>query len=207
MLRFISGRSLRGTVRLILFGALVSILPACSSFSTYPPDGNGPRIYPWIAPGPEVMATGLRQAHARVAPDQPLVYNLPADISQLAWNDVQTRLGPDARAMRPGDRVVWNLERYGINNTRAFAEIGYWNEGKGVLVTVSMERENIGPFRVTHVQRWYVDMSEPRCQNPEFVSRRGDRPTEVEDATSDADAPEASDDDSGTSESESGGEG
>ena len=36
-----------------------------------------------------------------------------------------------------------------------------------------MERENISPFKVTHVQRWYVQMNEPECQNPEFVERVG----------------------------------
>lgn len=145
---------------------VVSLLAACSSFSTYPPDGSGPRTYPWMAPGPEVMATGLMQAHARVAPDTPLVFNLPAGISQMAWDDVQRRLGPGARAMQPGDKVVWDLERYGISNTKAFTDIGYWNDGTAVLVTVSMERENILPFKVTHVQRWYVELNTPVCNNP-----------------------------------------
>jgi len=112
------------------------------------------------------MSTGLRQAHARVDPDTEFVYNLPAGISQAAWNDVQGRLGIDARPMMPGDTVVWSIERFGIRNTTAFADIAYWNEGKAVLLTVNMERENIMPFRVTSVQRFYLQMTEPVCNNP-----------------------------------------
>ena len=173
MIRRFNGRSLRGVAVALLSMVLLPVVTGCSSFSTYPPDGKGLRIYPWMAPGPEVMATGLMQAHARVAPGQPLIFNLPAGISQLAWDDVQNRLGPDAQPMKPGDKIVWNLERYGVNNTRAFADIGYWNNGKAVLITVSMERENISPFKVTHVQRWYVQMNEPDCQNPEYVEPVG----------------------------------
>ena len=157
----------------VLAASLLIMLPllgACSTFSTYPPDGTGPRTYPWMAPGPEVMATGLRQAHARVAPESPLVFNLPAGISQMAWDDVQRRIGPDARPMEPGDTVVWDLERYGISNTKAFTDIGYWNDGTAVLVTTSMERRNIEPFRVTHVQRWYVELQTPVCNNPRFLT-------------------------------------
>lgn len=167
-------RLLKGFILVFLSIVAAPVLTGCSPFTTYPPDGKGPLIYPWMAPGPEVMSTGLMQAHARVDPGQPLIYNLPAGISKLAWDDVQKRLGPEAQPMKPDDKIVWNLERYGIDNTRAFADIGYWNNGKAVLITVSMERENIAPFKVTHVQRWYVDMPEPDCQNPVFFERNGD---------------------------------
>lgn len=157
--------------RLIRWVALsvLSMIPACAPFSTYPPDGNGPRTYPWMAPGPEVMASGLMQAHARIAADSPFVYNLPAGISRMAWDEVQRRLGPSARPMKEGDTVVWNLERFGIRNTRAFADVGYWKDGKGLLITVSMERENVSPFKVTHVQRWYVSMDPPVSNVPAEV--------------------------------------
>ena len=150
----------------ILFCVALFLIPACAPFATYPPDGSGPRTYPWMAPGPEVMATGLMQAHARVAPDEPFVFNLPAGVSQMAWDDVQMRLGPNARPMQPGDSVVWNLERFGVRNTKAFADIGYWKDGKGILITVSMERQNVLPFQVTHIQRWYVPMEAPMSHAP-----------------------------------------
>ena len=63
--------SMAATVMLFLAG--------CAPFATFPPDGTGPNVYPWMAPCPEVMATSLKQAHSRVAPDTPLVYNLPPD--------------------------------------------------------------------------------------------------------------------------------
>lgn len=192
MARRHNGWLLKGFILALLSIATAPMLTGCSPFTTYPPDGKGPLIYPWMAPGPEVMSTGLMQAHARVAPGQPLIYNLPAGISQLAWDDVQQRLGPDAQAMKPGDKIVWSLERYGINNTRAFADIGYWNNGKAVLITVSMERENIGAFKVTHVQRWYVDMSEPDCQNPVFVDRNGQPKPEPEPETEPETTPQES---------------
>ena len=132
-------------------------LPGCVPYATYPPDGHGPNIYPWIAPCPEVMATSLRYAHERVAPDTPFIYNLPKGASRKAWRDVQSRLGPRARRMIPGDTVVWDLERFGIRNTKAFADILYWNNGRSILLTVSLERDNIMPFTLSHIQRFYLD--------------------------------------------------
>ena len=163
-------RRIRHAVPASLLLFLLPLLHGCSTFSTYPPDGPGIRTYPWIAPGPEVMATGLGQARARIDPESEFVFNLPPGISQMAWDDVQRRLGPGARPMQPGDEVVWDLERYGISNTKAFADIGYWNDGSAMLVTVSMERRNIAPFRVTHVQRWYVELQPPVCNNPRFTN-------------------------------------
>lgn len=176
-------KGLVSPARLVLLGILFT-LGACAPFSTYPPDDDGPRTYPWMAPGPEVMATGLMQAHARVAPNEPLIYNLPPGVSKMAWDDVQNRLGPKAQAMTPDDKIVWNLERFGVRNTKAFADIGYWNNGKGILITVSMERDNIAPFKVTHVQRWYVSMNEPTCNNPVFNDAENVEPTSTDDSSS-----------------------
>ena len=131
-------------------------LQGCVPYATYPPDGYGPNIYPWMPPCPEVMATSLRFAHERVAPDVPFIYNLPEGASRTAWKDVQSRLGPRARRMIEGDTVVWDLERFGIRNTKAFADILYWNDGQSILLTVSLERDNIMPFRLSHIQRFYL---------------------------------------------------
>ncbi|MEC8817926.1 MAG: hypothetical protein VX403_00200 [Planctomycetota bacterium] len=131
-------------------------LQGCVPYATYPPDGHGPNVYPWIAPCPEVMATALKSAHERVAPDVPFIYNLPKGASRKAWKDVQSRLGPRARRMIEGDTVVWDLERFGIRNTKAFADILYWNDGRSILLTVSLERDNIMPFRLSHIQRFYL---------------------------------------------------
>ena len=131
-------------------------LQGCVPYATYPPDGYGPNIYPWMPPCPEVMATSLRFAHERVAPDVPFIYNLPKGASRTAWKDVQSRLGPRARRMIEGDTVVWDIERFGIRNTKAFADILYWNDGQSILLTVSLERDNIMPFRLSHIQRFYL---------------------------------------------------
>ena len=152
-------------------------LVGCAPFTTFPPDGSGPNVYPWMAPCPEVMATSLKQAHSRVAPSTPLIYNLPANISRMAWEDVQNRLGPTARRMQDGDEVVWDLERFGIRNTTAFSDIAYWNNGKGVLITVSLERENVMPFRFSHLKRYYINMSSMPTSNyppPRSSSNSGD---------------------------------
>lgn len=185
------------TTRLAIFGVMLA-LSACAPFATYPPDGDGPRTYPWMAPGPEVMATGLLQAHARVAPNEPLVYNLPPGVTKMAWNEVQKRLGPDARAMKPDDKVVWSLERFGVRNTKAFTDIGYWNNGKGILVTVKMARENIAPFKVTSIQRWYVSMNEPGCNNPAFNATEDIEPSSNDAPESDAATEGNKTDDEGT---------
>ena len=142
-------------------------LPGCAPYATYPPDGVGPNVYPWMPPCPEVMATALRQAHDRVAPDSQFIYNLPPGASRTAWKDVQSRLGPGARRMLPGDTVVWDVERFGIRNTRAFADILYWNDGRGILLTVSLQRDNLLPFRFSHIQRFYIKAdSMPRDNYP-----------------------------------------
>ena len=158
-----------------LFALVLASLSGCAPFATFPPDGTGPRVYPWMAPCPEVMATSLREAHNRVAPETPLVYNLPANTSKMAWDDVQSRLGPRARRMVDGDTLVWDLERFGIRNTKAFSDIGFWNNGKAMLVTISLERQNVMPFKFSHLQRFYIAMnSMPKSNypaNPNSVSQ------------------------------------
>ena len=119
-----------------------------------------------MAPAPEVMATSLRQVHARVSPDTPLVYNLPEGMTATAWKYVQNKLGPDAREMAAGDKVFLDLQRFGIRNTKAFADISVWNDGVGFLVTVSLVRDNVMPFKVTNLQRFYITMSEPTVNVP-----------------------------------------
>ena len=146
---------------------LTSLSSGCAPFATFPPDSDtGIRIYPWMAPAPEVMATSLRQVHARVSPDTPLVYNLPSGMTSTAWKYVQNKLGPQARPMVDGDKVFLDLQRFGIRNTRAFADISVWNDGAGFLVTASLERNNVMPFKVTNLQRFYITMSEPRPNTP-----------------------------------------
>ena len=146
---------------------LAGIAGGCAPFATYPPDSDtGVRIYPWMAPAPEVMATSLRQVHARVSPDTPLVYNLPAGMTATTWKYVENKLGPDTRVMVEGDRVFLDLQRFGVRNTRAFADISVWNDGVGFLVTVTLERDNVMPFKVTNLQRFYISMSEPKPNLP-----------------------------------------
>ena len=82
-------------------------------------------------------------------------------MTQTAWQYVQNKLGPDARAMVEGDKVFLDLKRFGVRNTKAFADIGVWNDGAGFLVTVSLNRDNVMPFRVMNLQRFYISMSEP----------------------------------------------
>lgn len=157
--------------RLILMSLLTLTLTGlssgCAPFATFPPDSDtGLNIYPWMAPAPEVMATSLRQTHARVCPDTPLVYNLPDGMTQTAWQYVQSKLGPDARRMVEGDKVFLDLQRFGIRNTKAFADISVWNDGTGFLVTVSLERVNVMPFKVMNLQRFYIHLTEPTSNYP-----------------------------------------
>ena len=157
----------RMTVLGVVALALAGVTGGCAPFATFPPDSDtGIKIYPWMAPAPEVMATSLRQVHARVSPDTPLVYNLPAGMTATAWKYVQNKLGPDARTMVDGDKVFLDLQRFGIRNTKAFADISVWNDGVGFLVTVSLERNNVMPFKVNNLQRFYISMSEPRPNTP-----------------------------------------
>lgn len=166
MNRFSEERRGSSSLKAICLLALaVSSLTGCAPFATFPPDGQGPNVYPWMAPCPEVMATSLREAHQRVGSTTPLVYNLPAKMSKMTWDDVQSRLGPGARRMTEGDAVVWNLERFGIRNTTAFSDIVFWNNGKSVLLTVSLERDNVMPFKFSHLQRFYVAGNVPPRSN------------------------------------------
>ena len=146
---------------------LAGITGGCAPFATYPPDSDtGLRIYPWMAPAPEVMATSLRQVHARVSPDTPLIYNLPAGMTATAWKYVENKLGPEARVMAEGDKDFLDLQRFGVRNTKAFADISVWNDGDGFLVTVTLERDNVMPFKVTNLQRFYISMSQPSPNYP-----------------------------------------
>lgn len=162
-------KAIRGRVIALGFASLTltSLTGGCAPFATYPPDSDtGLKIYPWMAPAPEVMATSLREVHARVCPDRPLVYNLPAGMTLTAWQYVQRKLGPGARVMVEGDKSFLDLQRFGIRNTKAFADISVWDDGEGFLVTVSLERNNVMPFKVENLQRFYISMSEPRPHQP-----------------------------------------
>ena len=165
--------NIRALVRHRMIGLSIAALAfagasgGCAPYATFPPDSQTVvRLYPWMAPAPEVMATSLRQVHARVSPDTPLVYNLPAGMTATTWKYVQNRLGPDARVMVEGDKVFLDLQRFGVRNTRAFADISVWNDGVGFLVTVTLERDNVMPFKVTNLQRFYITMSEPMPNLP-----------------------------------------
>jgi len=151
----------------VLALALAGLTGGCAPFTTYPPDSDtGLSIYPWMAPSPEVMATSLLEVHSRISSETPLVYNLPGGMTETAWTYVQNRLGPDARVMVDGDNDFLDLQRFGIRNTSAFADISVWNDGDGFLVTVTLERDNVMPFKVTNLQRFYITMTEPRANAP-----------------------------------------
>jgi hypothetical protein len=174
-----NGLRRRFTALGLLALAITALSSGCAPFATFPPDSNsGLKVYPWMAPAPEVMATSIRQTHARVSPDTPLIYNLPAGMTQTAWQYVQNKLGPEARPMVDGDKVFLDLKRFGVRNTKAFADIAVWNDGAGFLVTVSLQRNNVMPFKVTNLQRFYISMTEPK---PNYPVSRDDEPVPSDD--------------------------
>ncbi|HMN97286.1 MAG TPA: hypothetical protein PKC43_12745 [Phycisphaerales bacterium] len=158
-------RSIRRRAGLAALGAagvLGSANVACTPRATFPPTPGTQSVEPWVAPIPEVMATSLRYTRTRHAPNEPMVFNLPPNVPEWIWNNVQGRLGEDARPMMPSDRVAFEVTEVRIDGARAEVDVIYPAGGDLFqLITVGLTTDPFQSWRPTFERRWRIPTSRP----------------------------------------------
>jgi hypothetical protein len=151
--------------------ALLSLpLAGCASWSTFPPVEGRDTFSPGLAPAPDVMAKSLAYAHARTGRGEPLLFNLPADVSAGTWGTVEIKLRPDGGVpMKPGDREVWSIQQVRLRGNVAEVDIVYLDQGVYQLATVHLSSKPFEPFRAEYLQRWLVPVETPVANDPRLA--------------------------------------
>lgn len=180
-------RRLRRLVPALLLAGLAS----CTPYSTYPPVETGEAILPWMYPMPQVMASSLRTTYEKTVgplelPDgtPPLVFALPAGISEGVWTQVGLETDIDgARPMTEDDMFagvgIWAVEQVRIRNQRAEVDVIFPVPDGYERATVILQSNPFEPYRVEFFQRWRVPVEPPVYTGP-------DSETPSEDGSEDA---------------------
>lgn len=151
--------------------ALLSLpFAGCASWSTFPPVEGRDSFSPGLAPAPDVMAKSLAYAHARTGRGEPLVFNLPPDVSPGTWGTVEIKLRPEGGTpMKPGDLQVWSIEQVRLRGNAAEVDIAYLDRGVHQLATVHLESKPFEPFQAKFLQRWLVPVEAPVANDPRLA--------------------------------------
>lgn len=146
---------------------LLAVLPAaCTAMSTYPPVDGKPISTPNVSPGPEVMAGAIREAARQVAPGKPIVFNLPAGLSENTWNRVAFLLPDTARAMEAEDEEVFSVKQLRISGGTAEVDVVYRERGVYQLMTVKLNGGAIAGWSVAWAYRWLLPEQKPTPNDP-----------------------------------------
>jgi len=185
--------SIRRLVATCLLASLASA-GGCASWSTFPPTAGGDSIAPGLYPAPQVMSTALAYCHQRTDPSAPLVFNLPAGVSEGSWERIGLLLGADARPMTTDDRNVWSIEQVRIRGNAAEVDVVHLDRGVYQLATVHLEKPSLTPWRADYLQRWWIPVATPVANDPRLIV------SPVEPATPEANDPSDPSDTSDTSD-------
>ena len=185
--------SIRRLVATCLLASLASA-GGCASWSTFPPTAGGDSIAPGLYPAPQVMSTALAYCHQRTDPSAPLVFNLPAGVSEGSWERIGLLLGGDARPMTTDDRNVWSIEQVRIRGNAAEVDVVHLDRGVYQLATVHLEKPSLTPWRADYLQRWWIPVATPEPNDPRLIV------SPVEPATPEANDPSDTSDTSDTSD-------
>lgn len=151
--------------------ALLSLpFSGCASWSTFPPVEGRDSFAPGLAPAPDVMAKSIAYAHARTGRGEPLVFNLPPDVSAGTWGTVEIKLRPEGGVpMKPGDREVWSIQQVRLRGNVAEVDVVYLDHGVYQLATVHLSSKPFEPFRADYLQRWLVPVETPVANDPRLA--------------------------------------
>ena len=142
----------------------------CASWSTFQPVEGRDSFSPGLAPAPDVMARSLAYAHARTGRGEPLVFNLPPDVSAGTWGTVEIKLRPEAGVpMKPGDLAVWSIQQVRLRGNVAEVDVVYLDQGVYQLATVHLSSKPFEPFRAEYLQRWLVPVETPSANDPRLA--------------------------------------
>jgi len=178
-------------LRTLLCGTILFALSACAATATYPPTAGNATVTGNTPPLPQIMASALRYAQQRGNPNEQLVFNLPPNTLQSAWDDVARRLGDGCRPMTAADKDAYTVRQVRINGGKAEVDIVYPSpEGVYQIMTVHLEGGFGTDYRPMYVQRWLIPSKQqvfnPPAPGPWSETSSGSVPTEIEDPTADS---------------------
>lgn len=178
-------------LRTLLRSSIVLLLAGCAATATYPPTAGNATVTGNTPPLPQVMSSALRYAQQRGNPNEQLVFNLPPNTLQSAWDDVARRLGDGCRAMTAQDKDAYTVRQVRINGGKAEVDIVYPSpEGVYQIMTVHLEGGFGTDYRPMYVQRWLIPSKQqvfnPPAPGPWSDSPSGSVPSEIEDPTADS---------------------
>jgi len=165
-------------LRNLLCATVLLALSACASTATYPPTAGRATVTGNTPPLPQVMASALRYAQQRGNPNMPLVFNLPPETLQTAWDDVGRRLGDGATPMKEGDKEAFTVRQVRLNGGKAEVDVVYPSpEGVYQIMTVHLEGAFGADYRPMFVQKWLIP-SKAQAFNPPVGGPWAKTPTE-----------------------------
>lgn len=155
------------TLSRVLAAAFIAVLPtACISVSTYPPTPGAQVVRPSVSPGPEVMASAIKEAHRTTQGANPIVFNLPAGLDASTWRRVADLLPRDSRAMRAGDANAYSIQQLRLSGAIAEVDVVYSERGVYQLMTVKLESAPMAGWRPQWCYRWVIPATAPVANDP-----------------------------------------
>lgn len=146
--------------------ATAALPVACTAVSTYPPTAGATRMTPSVAPGPELMASAIRETHRVRGAGEQIVFNLPAGLDAGTWRRVAARLPEGSRAMRASDESVYSVQQLRLSGGTAEVDVAYPERGVYQLMTVKFEGGALVPWRVQWAYRWVIPTPMPIANDP-----------------------------------------
>lgn len=141
---------------------LGAALTGCTPLATYPPIPGSNTVEPWVAPVPQAMAEAINYTHIRVAPIEPLYFNLPPMVPTWVWEQVARDVGRNAQIMTADGMKALSVEQVRVNGGKAEVDVAYPTpEGMYQLVTLGMELDPFQPPRVVFENRWRFSVDPP----------------------------------------------
>lgn len=162
--------ALRASTMLLASVVAAVSIGGCAVHTTFPPDNPKEYVDPYFPPMPDVMAKAIKFAHNRLAPNTPLVWNLPAGGRYELWVRVSHDMPEGASAMTSADQDVFSIRQVRISGAKAEVDVVYRvANGSGVwaLATVHLCKE--GPFQVfqpSYLQAWAIPVEAPTPNQP-----------------------------------------
>jgi len=178
-------------LRNLLQSTIVLLLAGCAATATYPPTAGNATVTANTPPLPQVMASSLRYAQQRGNPNAPMVFNLPPNTLQSAWDDVGRRLGDGCRSMTADDKEAFTVRQVRVNGGKAEVDVVYPSpEGVYQIMTVHLEGGFGTDYRPMFVQRWLIPSKQqafnPPAPGPWSETPSGSVPGAIDDPTADS---------------------
>ena len=139
---------------------------ACTAVSTYPPTAGATRMTPSVSPGPELMASAIRETHRVRGAGEEIVFNLPAGLDAGTWRRVASQLPEGSRAMRASDERAYSVQQLRLSGGTAEVDVAYPEGGVYQLMTVKLEGGPLIPWRVQWAYRWVIPTPMPIANDP-----------------------------------------